>query len=138
MVSDWPPQLSQQQRSELLTLATLYALGNGLCYLPKPQTGLGDPGSAPGLAIHAPFTLFPSAVPRRLLAQAQRIQKTYNVLYSRIALDHIFLDRVMGAVQGVGRVDEFTGTLWKGWTAIRNTNKRYVEVCLTFARLICN
>lgn len=35
-------------------------------------------------------------------------------------MDDDFLDKVMGAVVGVGKADEFVGTLWRGWKAIRD------------------
>jgi hypothetical protein len=41
------------------------------------------------------------------------------VLYARVAMDTKFLDIVMGAEEGVGKADEFTGTLWRGWKRIR-------------------
>ncbi|KAG1727093.1 uncharacterized protein EDB91DRAFT_1135652 [Suillus paluster] len=34
-------------------------------------------------------------------------------------MDTQFLDTVMGAEEGVGKADEFTGTLWRGWKNIR-------------------
>jgi glutathione synthase len=34
-------------------------------------------------------------------------------------MDTKFLDTVMGAEEGVGKADEFTGTLWRGWKRIR-------------------
>lgn len=43
----------------------------------------------------------------------------YNLLYARVAMDTQFLDTVMGAEAGVGKADEFTGTLWRGWKSIR-------------------
>ena len=43
----------------------------------------------------------------------------YNVLYSRVAMDEKFLDKVMGEVEGVGKVDEFVGQLWRGWKQVR-------------------
>ena len=51
---------------------------------------------------------------------AQRLQSTYNLLYARIATDVEFLDRVMGAEQGVGKVDDFVGQLWRGWKKLRD------------------
>lgn len=42
------------------------------------------------------------------------------MLYARIAMDVEFLDRVMGAEEGAGKVDEFTGKLWKGWKGLRD------------------
>ncbi|KAJ3518188.1 hypothetical protein NLJ89_g32 [Agrocybe chaxingu] len=38
----------------------------------------------------------------------------------RIAMDEEFLDRVMGADEGVGKVDDFIGQLWKLWKQLRD------------------
>ncbi|TFY58244.1 hypothetical protein EVJ58_g6541 [Rhodofomes roseus] len=37
-------------------------------------------------------------------------------------MDEEFLDRVMGEVEGVGKVDEFTGQLWRRWRKLRDEN----------------
>lgn len=113
----WPPELSEEQRAQLINLATTYSLANSLAYLPNPA-----PSGPPTAAIHAPFTLIPTPYPRDLFHKAQKLQHIYNVLYSRITLDTPFLDRIMGAEAGVGKVDEFMGSLWKGWKAIRDNN----------------
>lgn len=111
----WPPQLSENQVEELHLKATTYALAHGLLYLPvSPRPTL------PTSAIHAPLSLVPSPFPRRLFHFAQRIQSTYNVLYSKIAMDEDFLDRVMGTEVGVGKVDDFVGQLWTGWKELRD------------------
>lgn len=34
-------------------------------------------------------------------------------------MDDDFLDTVMGAEQGLGKVDPFIGQLWKGWKQLR-------------------
>ncbi|KAJ8521703.1 hypothetical protein ONZ45_g1639 [Pleurotus djamor] len=113
--ANWPPTLEESQISHLTELATTYALSHGLTYLPT-----GKQPRFPSSAIHAPLALFPSPIPRDLFQLAQRIQHTYNVLYARIAMDDGFLDEVMGAEQGVGRVDEFVGKLWSGWKKLRD------------------
>ncbi|KAF7343489.1 Glutathione synthetase [Mycena venus] len=74
----------------------------------------------PNSAIHAPLSVFPSPFPRRLFSQARQLQNTYNILYARIATDVEFLDKVMGAVEGVGKVDDFVGQLWTGWKNLRD------------------
>lgn len=107
---EWPPKLSESQLNSLSLVATTYALAHGLLYLPP-----GNQSSIPTSAIHAPMTLFPTPIPRVLFEQIQKVQSIYNVLYARVALDEIFLDRVMGGAEGVGKVDDFVGTLWKGW-----------------------
>ena len=122
---DWPPSLSDAQKSELTYLAATYALANGLAYLPvHPPEG---PPIAPLSAIHAPFTLFPTPFPRALFEQSQRLQNVYNILYSRIALDEDFLDSVMGHEKGVGKVDEFVGNLWSGWKRIRESENGVIQ-----------
>ncbi|KAH7928740.1 glutathione synthase [Leucogyrophana mollusca] len=118
--SEWPPKLTEPQLESLTLAATTYALSHGLLYLPLPSPPSQAQPPAPTSAIHAPLALFPSPVPRALFDRAQRLQRVYNVLYARVALDEAFLDRVMGAVEGVGRADEFVGTLWRGWRAVRD------------------
>ena len=34
-------------------------------------------------------------------------------------MDEKFLDKVMGEVEGVGKVDKFVGQLWRGWKQVR-------------------
>ncbi|KAG5641608.1 hypothetical protein DXG03_004645 [Asterophora parasitica] len=116
VLSEWPPKLTEAQVHELTLLATSYAFSTGLLYLPPAKQQPPIPESA----IHAPLALFPSPLPRRLFEQAQRIQHIYNILYARIALDEEFLDRIMGAENGVGKVDDFIGQLWTGWRQLRD------------------
>ncbi|KAL6300699.1 hypothetical protein BKA93DRAFT_800833 [Sparassis latifolia] len=115
-VVDWPPAISDSQLEALTLLATTYALSHGLVYLPVEKVQLPAPTSV----IHAPIALFPSPIPRHLFHLAQTLQRTYNVLYARVATDEKFLDRVMGEVEGVGKVDEFTGQLWRRWRKLRD------------------
>ncbi|KAF9499102.1 glutathione synthase [Pleurotus eryngii] len=111
----WPPSLPDEKISHLTEIAATYALSHGLTYLP-----VGQQPRFPAAAIHAPLALFPSPIPRDLFQLAQRLQRIYNVLYARIAMDNDFLDQVMGAVEGVGKVDEFVGQLWSGWKQLRD------------------
>ncbi|CAA7261555.1 unnamed protein product [Cyclocybe aegerita] len=114
--STWPPALSKAQLDAITLYATTYALSHGVLYLPPAK----HQPTVPTAAIHAPISLFPSPVPRRLFEYARKIQRTYNLLYARIAMDEEFLDRVMGADEGVGKVDDFIGQLWKGWKQLRD------------------
>ncbi len=109
----WPPTISTPQLNELTLLATTYALSHGLVYLPV----LEPPPPAPNSTIHAPLALFPSPIPRELFNLARKLQNIYNVLYSRVATDEQFLDGVMGEV---GKVDDFTGQLWRRWRRSRD------------------
>ncbi|CAE6455933.1 unnamed protein product [Rhizoctonia solani] len=109
----WPPVLGDEQRDELSNLAATWALSHGLVYFPVSPMDRGS-------AIHAPFTLLPSLFPRELFQRAQSLQRAYNVLYSRIALDRSFLDAVMGNNGGVSDVDPFTRDLWNAWKTVRD------------------
>ncbi|KAI6039646.1 hypothetical protein EDC04DRAFT_2683650 [Pisolithus marmoratus] len=110
----WPPSFSEAQIDALTQLAKTYALSCGLTYLPPSATQPPSPSSA----IHAPISLLPTPIPRSLFEQAQELQSSYNILYAWVAMDDDFLDNVMGAVVGVGKADEFVGTLWRGWKAM--------------------
>ncbi|KAI0831365.1 glutathione synthase [Trametes gibbosa] len=112
----WPPEITDEQREALTLLATTYALSHGLVYLPPADVQPPVPTSA----IHAPLALFPSPFPRKQFELARSLQRKYNETYARIALDEDFLDAVMGAEVGVGRVDEFTGQLWRIWKRLRD------------------
>lgn len=124
--SSWPPSFTPAQLEALTLLATTYALSHSLLYLP-PNTPNTPPPPAPTSAIHAPLSLVPYPLPRRLFDSARKLQHAYNILYARLAMDHAFLDRVMGAEEGVGRVDDFVGRLWKGWKQLRDEKGGLVQ-----------
>jgi len=121
--ASWPPSLTTAQLENLTIYATSYCLCHSLLYLPPAK----QPPIVPSAAIHAPISLFPSPFPRELFEQGRRIQRTYNILYSRIAMDEEFLDKVMGAEEGVGKVDDFIGQLWRGWKKLRDAG--LAQVC---------
>lgn len=112
----WPPSLSPVQLEALTLYATTYAISHGLLYLPPAA----HQPVIPSAAIHAPISLFPSPFPRKLFELGLRLQKTFNILYSRVAMDEEFLDQIMGAETGVGKVDSFIGQLWTGWKQLRD------------------
>ncbi|GJE92569.1 glutathione synthetase [Phanerochaete sordida] len=115
-LAPWPPAITEEQLQALTLQATTYALSHGLVYLPIAE----KQPPAPTSTIHAPLALFPSPIPRTLFERARALQRTYNILYARIASDVAFLDRVMGADEGVGRADAFTGELWRRWRRVRD------------------
>ncbi|KAG0698823.1 glutathione synthase [Suillus ampliporus] len=119
--STWPPHLSPDQLQSLSQTATTYALSHGLLYLP-PSPSNTQP-HIPTTAIHAPLSLLPAPFPRAQFQSARSLQRVYNILYARVALDTPFLDKVMGAEVGVGKADEFIGMLWRGWKAIREEGR---------------
>ena len=122
-LSSWPPVISEEQLASLTLQATTYALSHGLVYLPVAK----EQPPAPTSTIHAPLALFPSPIPRHLFDRARALQRAYNVLYARVATDVAFLDTHMGAVDGVGRADAFTGELWRRWRRVRDEG--VAQVC---------
>jgi hypothetical protein len=114
--SQWPPELSEDKLQALVEQAILFALSHGLLHLPPPTTAQAR---VPTAAIHVPFALFPALFPRRLFLHAQKLQRMYNILYTRVAMDEEFLDCVMGEFEGVGKVDRFVGCLWRIWKDLR-------------------
>jgi glutathione synthase len=108
--------VGENELRELTRLATTYALAHGLSYLPVGDVQPPTPTSA----IHAPLAILPTCFPRSKFVLAQQLQPLYNVLYARVATDEKFLDEVMGGVEGVGKVDRFTGQLWTCWKRSRD------------------
>ena len=132
--SSWPPPLSPVQLEALAIHATTYAISHGLLYLPPAQRQPITPSSA----IHAPVSLFPSPFPRKLFELALRLQKIFNVLYARIAMDDDFLDQIMGVETGVGKVDDFIGQLWTGWKQLRDEGVVQVRTLFFHKRPECH
>jgi len=116
--TSWPPDLTTEQLEQLTLLATTYALSHSLLYLP-PHSPDKRPPPAPESAIHAPVSLIPAPIPRRIFTQSLNLQRVYNTLYARVALDVSFLDQVMGP-GGVSDVDDFTFSLWSAWKGLRD------------------
>jgi hypothetical protein len=116
--TSWPPDVTTEQLEQLTLMATTYSLSHSVLYLP-PASPDKPPPPAPGSAIHAPISLIPTPIPRHIFAQALALQRAYNTLYARIALDVSFLDSVMGP-GGVADVDDFTSALWSAWKKLRD------------------
>ncbi|KAM7425571.1 hypothetical protein ABFA07_023021 [Porites harrisoni] len=65
---------------------------------------------------HAPFTLLPTAFPKRLFLQAKEVQKDFNVLVHRVSQDHEFLKE---ALSGTIEVDDFTAKIFEIYETTR-------------------
>jgi len=116
--TSWVPDVTTEHLEQLTPLATTYALSHSLLFLPHSSHDK-HPRPAPGLAIHAPISLIPTPIPRCVFSQALNLQRAYNTLYARVALDTAFLDQVMGP-GGVSDVDDFTSALWSAWKMLRD------------------
>lgn len=95
MYPAYPPDLSDEQKTYLISNLKDWSISNGLAvrvapsYVPTEQ----DPTGA--LATTAPVTLFPSLFPRICFDQAKSVAKAYNDLYSAIASDEAWLKEIV-------------------------------------------
>lgn len=95
--------LSDSQVKKILEKATDWALTNGMVLKPSQTPEAHTWGQC------APFTLFPSVVPRQILHQAVSCMKDFNSLMYKVAQDHEFLEQ---ALKSVVKVDPFMSGLW--------------------------
>ncbi|KAK7498951.1 hypothetical protein BaRGS_00009760 [Batillaria attramentaria] len=98
--------LTDEQLLQILDVARDWALTNGVVYKPFSSKDSKDGLSQ---AQCAPFSLFPSVVPQRILQQAVDCMVDFNRLMYRVAQDHEFLKE---ALKSVIRVDPFVRGLW--------------------------
>ncbi|KAF2718018.1 glutathione synthase [Polychaeton citri CBS 116435] len=106
----YPPPLSPEEESYLLSNLKDWSIAHGLAVRPPPSyvPEAQNPGNA--LAANAPVTLFPSLFPRTCFEQASDVAQAYNVLYSAIACDEAWLGAV---VEELIEIDDFMAGLWK-------------------------
>ncbi|XP_052818920.1 glutathione synthetase-like [Mya arenaria] len=78
----------------------------------RPQN---DPGSKSHVE-YAPMTLFPSPLPRGVLAEAKALQPYFNRLIHQVAHDHEYL---WHCLHNVVKVDDYTRRLWDIYTTVR-------------------
>ncbi|XP_030624793.1 glutathione synthetase [Chanos chanos] len=69
-----------------------------------------DTPNSPEVVNYAPFTLFPSPVPRALFQQALAVQTHFNRLVDRISQNPSFLEEALASTI---KVDDFTARLFK-------------------------
>ncbi|XP_072371320.1 glutathione synthetase-like [Scyliorhinus torazame] len=60
-------------------------------------------------ATYAPFSLFPSPVPKKLFTEAYEVQQDFNILVDRVSQDSEFLTKALASTV---QVDEFTAGLF--------------------------
>ncbi|KAM9350570.1 glutathione synthetase-like [Symphorus nematophorus] len=66
--------------------------------------------NASELVTYAPFTLFPTPVPKAVFLQALAVQTHYNTLVDKISQDHDFLQEALASTI---EVDDFTARLFR-------------------------
>jgi len=90
--SDYPPQLTPEQRDYLVERLKDWSIAHGLAVRPSPILVDDTKGV---LATTAPVTLFPSRFPRCCFEEAISVQPAYNELYSGISRDEEWLGGIV-------------------------------------------
>ncbi|EPS42006.1 hypothetical protein H072_4019 [Dactylellina haptotyla CBS 200.50] len=110
----YPPHLTAEQLSYLVTSFTDYSLSHGLVVRPVPSFVAQNPNNA--IATTAPVTLWPSPFPKNLFTEARAIQTACNLLYARVASDESWLGEL---TTELSKVDDFIASLWAIHTRIK-------------------
>uniref|UniRef100_A0A1B6I2J5 Glutathione synthetase n=2 Tax=Homalodisca liturata TaxID=320908 RepID=A0A1B6I2J5_9HEMI len=101
--------LSQELLADIVDKAKDWALMHGACMRSKTNFSTDSLN-------FAPFTLLPSAFPRKEFERAVALQPIVNELMHKVAHDHEFLEE---SLRNTIKVDEFTGRLYKLYETIR-------------------
>lgn len=118
---NYPPEFVSQHQ-EQYALESLKDKACSIGFLVKPlPTGSGE---LPEGAIPAPITIFPSVFPKSCFEFAQQIQKEYNVLYARIAMDEGWLEPIASRL---AEIDDFVHRLWQIHVDIRKIGYKQVS-----------
>lgn len=121
-LTDYPPELSQQEEQYLLSNLKDWSIAHGLAVRPAPSFVQPSQDPSGVLASTAPVTLFPSLFPRSCFEEGLSIQQAYNELYSAIARDETWLKSI---VEELVHVDDFVAKLWQ--THLEVKKEGYVQ-----------
>lgn len=91
--SQYPPSLSPEESSFLVSQTKDWSMCNGLAVRPSFVPFETDPSRS--LATTAPVTLFPSRFPRSCFQEARALQNAYSELYAAVARDEVWLGKVI-------------------------------------------
>ncbi|KAK6538954.1 hypothetical protein TWF694_010504 [Orbilia ellipsospora] len=116
----YPPGLTADQLSYLITSFTDYSLAHGLIVRPAPSLVAQNPNNA--IATTAPVTLWPSPFPTSLFTEARAIQTACNLLYACVAHDETWLGDL---ITSLSLVDDFIANLWAIHTRLKTENGGY-------------
>lgn len=114
--TDYPPNLSEEEESYLLTTIKDWSIAHGLAVRPAPSFVQSSQDPSGVLATTAPVTLFPSLFPRSCFEDGLAIQTAYNELYSAIARDEDWLQSI---VEELIDIDDFVAKLWHTHLAVK-------------------
>ncbi|SMR56758.1 unnamed protein product [Zymoseptoria tritici ST99CH_1E4] len=112
----YPPELSENEETYLLSNLKDWSIAHGLAVRPTPAYVSPEQDPTGALATSAPVTIFPSLFPKGCFEQATSVAKAYNELYSAIASDEGWLT---GIVEELVEIDDFMAGLWKVHLAVK-------------------
>ncbi|KAF3917809.1 hypothetical protein ABW20_dc0104719 [Dactylellina cionopaga] len=116
-LQSYPPSLTAEQLSYLVTSFTDYSLSHGLVVRPAPTFVEHNPHNS--LATPAPVSLWPSPFPKSLFTEARALQTASNHLYASVANDVQWLGAL---TTELARVDDFIASLWAIHTRLLSEN----------------
>lgn len=93
--ASYPPELSQEQKDNLVTTVKDWSIHHGLAVRPPPTFVNTESDPQGVLATNAPVTLFPSLFPKSCYEDAVAVQKPYNELYAAITRDEAWLGKII-------------------------------------------
>ncbi|XP_030067274.1 glutathione synthetase [Microcaecilia unicolor] len=105
MTAPWDDILLNKQLIEdVVPIAVDAALLQGVLMRTKEEPNASD------MVNYAPFSLFPSPVPRTLFEEARAVQQDFNLLVNLVSQDFRFLKQTLASTV---KVDEFVAQLFK-------------------------
>uniref|UniRef100_H3CE53 Glutathione synthetase n=1 Tax=Tetraodon nigroviridis TaxID=99883 RepID=H3CE53_TETNG len=104
------PGIPHQLMADAALVEELAGVAKDAALLHGVQMRTQESPNSSELVTYAPFTLFPSPVPRGAFQQALAVQVHYNTLVDRISQDADFLQAALASTVGV---DAFTARLFK-------------------------
>lgn len=95
LYTNYPPELSVEQRDHLVSAIRDWAIHHGLSVRPAASFISKESDPVGVLATNAPVTLFPSLFPRSCFQTATSVQAIYNELYAAITRDETWLEEII-------------------------------------------
>lgn len=93
--NDYPEDLEKGQLDHIVNSIKDWTIAHGLAIRPPSDFTPDSQDPQDIAAIPAPVTLFPSLFPSTCFEEAVAIQKAYNELYARIAMDEGWLGEII-------------------------------------------
>ena len=120
------PQLTPNQESQLVSHALDWSLAHGLLYRTiepslSPSLTLAPSSPFPFKAVHAPFSLYPSPLPKAVYDKALHLAPLYNSLFHSCSQDFVFWNPILKALS---QVDSFTNRIYQIYLEFEHAKER--------------